>query len=133
MKTSLALVAVIGLTLTPIVNAQTSDEQLLGAIAGAALGSTIGDGDGRKAAMVVGAILGYRNGERLLNGGERRQFISMDANDFHYYCRNRIPYRYSQERNTYNMWMRGCMNRLRQQQREFEREAYEDGYYGSSN
>jgi len=42
-----------------------STEQILGAIAGGALGSTIGDGDGRKAATVIGAIIGYRMGERV--------------------------------------------------------------------
>lgn len=40
-------------------NAQ-STEQVLGAVAGGALGSTIGDGDGRKAATILGAIIGYR-------------------------------------------------------------------------
>lgn len=132
MKTILALAAALCVS-TQIANAQTTDEQLLGAIAGAALGSTVGDGDGRKAAMVIGAIIGYRNGDRILNARDRRQFMSMDANDFHYYCRHEVPYRYSQQRNTYNMWMRGCMNRLARQQRQFEREAYEDGYYGPSN
>ena len=63
-------------------NAQSSEEQLLGAIAGGYLGSTIGKGDGRKAATVIGAIIGYRMGERVLNPNDHRQFVSLDRNDF---------------------------------------------------
>lgn len=113
--------------------AQSSEEQILGAIAGGALGSTIGDGDGRKAAMVIGAILGYRHGDRILNPRDRRQFIIMDRNDFRRFCRSEVPYRYSHNRNTHDLWVRGCVDRLSRQQRDLEREAYEDGLYGPSN
>lgn len=130
MKTFLVLVAVIGLTLTPIANAQSSEEQILGAIAGGYLGSTIGDGDGRKAATVIGAIIGYRMGERILNPRERHEFMRMSRDDFYNYCRYEVPHRYSQRRNTYNMWVRGCVDRLSRQQHQLEREAYEDGLYG---
>jgi uncharacterized protein YcfJ len=112
--------------------AQSSEEQILGAIAGGALGSTIGDGDGRKAAMVIGAILGYRHGDRILNPRDRRQFMSMGNNDFRRYCRHEVPYQYSHRRSTHDMWIRGCVDRLSRQQRELEREAYEDGLYGPS-
>ena len=40
--------------------------KLLGAIAGGYLGSTIGGGDGKTAAIVLGAVLGYRHGDRIL-------------------------------------------------------------------
>ena len=113
-------------------NAQSSEEQILGAIAGYYLGNSIGDGDGRRAARVIGAILGYRHGEQILNPRDRRQFMSMDRDDFHYYCRHEVPYQYSHRRNTYDMWVRGCVQRLSREQRQLEIEAYEDGLYGPS-
>ena len=108
-------------------------EQILGAIAGGALGSTIGDGDGRKAATVIGAIIGYRVGERVLNSNDRRAFTRMGHDDFRRWCRHEIPYRYENDSRLRNQWISGCVNRLNRQQRELEREAYEDGYYGPSN
>ena len=110
--------------------AQSSEEQILGAIAGGYLGSTIGDGDGRKAATVIGAIIGYRMGEQILNPRDRRRFMSMNREDFYDYCQYEVPYRYTHRRNTRDMWVRGCVERLHRQQRQLEREAYEDGLYG---
>lgn len=108
-------------------------EQILGAIAGGALGSTIGDGDGRKAATVIGAIIGYRVGERVLSSNDRRAFTRMGHDDFRRWCRYEVPYRYENDSRIRNQWISGCVNRLNRQQRELEREAYEDGYYGPSN
>jgi hypothetical protein len=108
-------------------------EQILGAIAGGALGSTIGDGDGRKAATVIGAIIGYRVGERVLSSNDRRAFTRMGHDDFRRWCRHEIPYRYENDSRLRNQWISGCVNRLNRQQRELERAAYEDGYYGPSN
>ena len=133
MKTILALVAAASMTLMPQANAQSSEEQLLGAIAGYYLGNSVGDGDGRRAARVIGAVIGYRYGNEILGSRDRQQFMSMDRNDFHYHCSHQVPYQYNRQHNTRNMWIRGCVNRLSQQQRQFEREAYEDGLYGSSN
>jgi len=107
-------------------NGPTS-EQLLGAIAGGALGSTIGDGDGRKAATVIGAIIGYRMGERVLNPNERREFVHLGQNDLRWYCNREVPHRYMHDRNLSDMWVRGCVQRLHNQQRELERQAYLDG------
>ena len=104
-----------------------STEEILGAIAGGALGSTIGDGDGRKAATVIGAIIGYRMGERVLNPNDRREFMSLDINDFISYCRRQVPYEYDRRENLRKMWIQGCVDRLHTQQRRLEREAYEDG------
>jgi uncharacterized protein YcfJ len=110
-----------------------STEQVLGAIAGGALGSTIGDGDGRKAATVIGAIIGYRMGERVLNPNDRREFMSLDRNDFIRYCRRQVPYEYDRRENLRKMWIQGCVDRLHTQQRRLEREAYEDGLNGPAN
>ncbi len=104
-----------------------STEEILGAIAGGALGSTIGDGDGRKAATVIGAIIGYRMGERVLTTNDRREFMSLRRDDFHRFCRRQVPYEYDRRENLSRMWIQGCVDRLHAQQRRLEREAYEDG------
>ena len=104
-----------------------STEEILGAIAGGALGSTIGDGDGRKAATVIGAIIGYRMGERVLNPNDRREFLSLHRDDFYRFCRRQVPYEYDRRENLRKMWIQGCVDRLHTQQRRLEREAYEDG------
>jgi len=123
------IVTVVAISLfLPKANAQ-STEEVLGAIAGAALGSTIGDGDGRKAATVIGAIIGYRMGERVLGGNERNEFLELNAQDFRHFCRHEVPYRYNQDRRLRERWVNGCVARLHRQQRELEREAYNDGYY----
>lgn len=131
---SFLIAIVVGISLfSQRVDAQ-STEEVLGAIAGAALGSTIGDGDGRKAATVIGAIIGYRMGERVLGKDERSQFLEMTAQDFRRFCRREVPYRYDQDRRLRERWVNGCVARLHRQQRELEREAYNDGYYnGPSN
>ena len=110
-----------------------SSEQILGAIAGGALGSTIGDGDGRKAATVIGAIIGYRMGERVLNPNERKEFLSYNGDHFFWYCRRQVPHEYFQQDNLRKMWIKGCVERLRRQQLQLEREAYEDGLHGPTN
>ena len=114
-------------------NAQSSEEQILGAIAGGALGSTIGDGDGGKAAIVIGAIIGYRLGERLLNPHDRTDFLSLNSNDLYRFCRRQVPYEYDRRENVRRMWIQGCVDRLHNQQLRLEQEAYEDGLNGSSN
>ena len=76
-----------------------STEQVLGAIAGGALGSTIGSGDGRKAATVIGAIIGYRMGERVLENHDRDRFLELREPDFRRYCRHEVPLRYNDRRN----------------------------------
>jgi|LakMenEpi03Aug12_release.lakeMendotaPanAssembly.Ray.scaffolds.fasta_scaffold680596_1 uncharacterized protein YcfJ len=112
-------------------NAQ-STEQLLGAIAGGALGSTIGDGDGQKAATVIGAIIGYRMGERLLNPTDKANFVQLKPNDLRQYCRSEVPSKYEHYYNLKSKWIAGCVQRLQRQQRELEREAYMDGLNNGS-
>ena len=110
-----------------------STEQVLGAIAGGALGSTIGDGDGKKAATVIGAIIGYRMGERVLGPNTHKEFMRLDENDFRRWCRSEVPYRYEHRDNLRRQWIAGCVTRLQRQQRDLERKAYEDGLYGPTN
>lgn len=104
-----------------------STEEILGAIAGGALGSTIGDGDGRKAATVIGAIIGYRMGERVLSTKDHNDFMRLNENDFRRWCRNEVPNRYNHDRRLVDRWVLGCVHRLERQQKELEREAYMDG------
>jgi uncharacterized protein YcfJ len=104
-----------------------STEQVLGAIAGGALGSTIGDGDGRKAATVIGAIIGYRMGERVLSTKDHNDFMRLNENDFRRWCRNEVPNRYNHDHRLADRWVLGCVHRLERQQKELEREAYMDG------
>ena len=129
MKLIPVITATLLLGLSSIEARSQSTEQLLGAIAGGALGSTIGDGDGRKAATVIGAIIGYRMGERVLSTKEHGEFLSLDSNDFRRWCRNEVPARYERDRRLADRWTAGCVQRLQRQQRELEREAYMDGLH----
>ena len=133
MKLIPVITATLLLGLSSIEARSQSTEQLLGAIAGGALGSTIGDGDGRKAATVIGAIIGYRMGERVLNSRDHQDFLLLNHRDFRYYCSREVPSKYDYYDNLRNRWIAGCVQRLQRHQRELEREAYEDGYYGPAN
>ena len=115
---------------TAIAQQGPSTEQVLGAIAGGAVGNSIGSGDGRKAATVLGAIIGYRNGEAIL-GRPERSFYDESYSDrrsrFEYYCRKEVPMEYDYDRELSRNWIRGCTERLNRKQRELERQAYLDG------
>jgi len=105
---------------------QTDIDVLLGAAAGAAIGSTIGDGDGRKVATVVGGLIGAemardRNGYRYVG----RRFES--------YCKDRIPSEYRNNVGVARSWVQGCVARLEQRQAELEQQAFEEALNGSSN
>ena len=98
---------------------------LLGAAAGAAIGSTIGDGDGRKIATVLGGLIGAN--------------MARDRNDYRYvgrrfesYCRDRVPAEYRGNAGVARSWVQGCVARLEQRQVELEAQAYEDALNGSN-
>ena len=99
---------------------------LLGAAAGAAIGSTIGDGDGRKIATVVGGLIGAnmardRNGYRYV--GKR----------FESYCKDKVPAQYRNNLGVARSWVEGCVARLEQRQAELEQQAFEEALNGPSN
>ena len=99
---------------------------LLGAAAGAAIGSTIGDGDGRKIATVLGGLIGAemardRNGYRYVG----RRFES--------YCKDRIPAEYRNNVGVARSWVQGCVARLEQRQVELEQQAFEEALNGPAN
>ena len=101
--------------------AQNQDDisVLLGAAAGAAIGSTIGDGDGQKIATVLGGLVGAemardRNSYRYVG----RRFES--------YCRDRVPAQYRNNLGVARSWVEGCVQRLEQKQAELEQQAFEE-------
>lgn len=130
MKCSSAVIIASLLLGSSIAKAQ-STEQVLGAIAGGALGSTIGQGDGRKAATVIGAIIGYRNGQTILGGQSHEEYYQETYSDrrqrFEGYCWSSVPYYYQGNRRLEQNWVRGCVTRLQRQQSDLERQAYYDG------
>lgn len=141
MKTILAAM-IVGLSFigSSAASAQ-SLEQILGAVAGYHLGNSIGDGDGRRAARVVGATLGYRYGEVILDKDYKsdRHWEAprgvyggyIDSDRFYSYCRRNVPSKYRFDHEVAESWVSGCVSRLQQRQSELQAQAYEDGYNGS--
>lgn len=123
-------------------NAADENEKLLGAIAGGYLGSTIGGGDGRTAATVLGAIIGYRAGPTILGSDQHNQYqpplysrkrhhsttYLYKQSDVYKLCEWENPYH--RDSRLYWQYNKGCVQRISQQMRELEREAYERGYEG---
>ena len=108
--------------------AQTEDDIdiLLGAAAGAAIGSTIGDGDGKKIATVLGGLIGA-NVARDRHGGyySSRRLESI--------CKDRVPAQYRRNVGVTRSWINGCVIRLEQYQAELEQNAFEEALNGTSN
>ena len=107
-----------------------STEKILGAIAGGTLGNTIGDGDGRKAAIVLGAIIGYRNGEVIFGESTKDTYgesYSQRTRRFERYCRDELPNQYAYDDELARSWIRGCKEKLNRAQRQLVRQAYLDG------
>jgi len=108
--------------------AQTEDDIdiLLGAAAGAAIGSTIGDGDGRKIATVLGGLIGAN--------------VARDRSDYRYvsrrftsFCKDRVPTQYRNNSGVARSWVEGCVARLEQRQAELEQQAFEEALNGPAN
>jgi len=123
------------LLVTPVANAGDLDK-LLGAAAGAAIGSTIGKGDGRTIAMAAGAIIGANLADR--NRDDSR-YTSYNYNNYSYsdlermftkQCRREVPAHYARNYGTRNAWVQGCVNRMMQEQQDLENEAYQEGVSG---
>jgi uncharacterized protein YcfJ len=112
--------------------AQSQDDidVLLSAAAGAAIGSTIGDGDGRKIATALGGLMGA-NWAR--NRHEERHGYRYVGRRFESICKDRVPAQYRNNDGVARSWVEGCVARLEQRQAELEQQAYEEGLNGSSN
>ena len=101
-----------------VANAQASDtDKLTGAVVGGLIGSTIGDGDGKKIATALGVIIGAR----MADGQQ------YDKRDFERECRRNVPLRYKDNEGAKRAWIRGCVDNLEDIQARLEREAYNEG------
>lgn len=128
-RTSIVLAIAISLfTLSAPVSAYDYDDRqaetrkLLGAIAGGYLGSAVGDGDGRRAATVFGATLGYRYGDVILQSPPTRS--NRKAVEV---CKRMVPVKYRGNSGATRSWVDGCVNRVELEQSKLEAEAYQDG------
>lgn len=119
-KTFVAIVAVL-LCGSSAVNAQNNDtDKLLGAIVGGAIGSTIGDGDGKRIATALGILIGARMADGEKYG--RRDFVRE--------CRRNVPAKYRNNDGARQAWIEGCVANLEGLQAELEEQAYRDGAAG---
>lgn len=118
--------------------ADQEDEKLLGAIAGGYLGSTVGGGDGKTVATVLGAIIGYNVGPQVLGNSQGYTYGYHDRQwrqpryrqaDIYKLCDRRNPY--PRDSRFYWSYNRGCVQRLSEEMRELEQHAYEQGYQGN--
>lgn len=123
------------LVLAPTAHAQ-QEEKLLGAVAGGYLGSTIGGGDGKTVATVLGAIIGYNVGPQVLGNSQAYTYNdhkywrqpSYRQADVYKLCDRENPY--PKDSRFYWSYNRGCVQRLSEEIRQLERQAYEQGYQG---
>lgn len=126
------------LALVPTAYADQQDEKILGAVAGGYLGSTIGGGDGKTVATVLGAIIGYNVGPQVLGNSQGYTYGYHDRQwrqpryrqaDIYKLCDRRNPY--PRDSRFYWSYNRGCVQRLSEEMRELEQYAYEQGYQGN--
>jgi len=128
MKSTVLVASALLLVGSGTVSAQSNEDidVLLGAAAGAAIGSTIGDGDGQKIATVLGGLIGAgmardRHGYRY--AGKR----------FESYCKDKVPNQYRNNLGVARSWVEGCVARLEQRQAELEQQAFEEALNGPAN
>ena len=119
----LVVTTVILLLGSNVANAQDNDtDKLIGAVVGGAIGSTIGDGDGKRIATALGALIGARmaDGERYA----RRDFVRE--------CRRNVPAKYRNNDGAKKAWVEGCVHNLERIQADLESEAYKEGLQNGS-
>lgn len=129
MKCSILVVMSAALLLgsqSTIAQTQGDIDVLLGAAAGAAIGSTIGDGDGRKIATVVGGLIGA-------NMARDRHGYRYVGKRFESYCKDNVPAQYRNNLGVARSWVEGCVARLEQRQAELEQQAFEEALNGPAN
>ncbi|MBM4231524.1 MAG: glycine zipper 2TM domain-containing protein [Gammaproteobacteria bacterium] len=94
----------------------------LGATIGGLVGSTIGQGDGRKVATAVGAVIGYQLAADTADGLSRQHYRRLERR-----CRASIPAAYSVNAGAAKAWVEGCIDREIANQQGLEQAAYEHG------
>lgn len=126
------------IALVTVAHADEEQEKILGAVAGGYLGSTIGGGDGKTVATVLGAIIGYNVGPQVLGNSQGYTYGYHDRHwrqptyrqaDIYKLCDRENPYH--KDSRLYWSYNRGCVQRLSEHVRELERQAYEQGYQGN--
>lgn len=129
---------VLTIATTGCANAQTN-EQVWGTLIGGGLGYVFGDGSGHQkeiaAASAVGGLLLGTHASRAryqpIHSGPvyvsqepvyRGSYSSAGA-----VCASNVPPNYAYNDGARSAWVRGCINRMQQQQYQLEREAFEAG------
>jgi uncharacterized protein YcfJ len=123
------ILLVTALLFSSVANAQSieDEEKILGAIAGGVLGNTIGDGDGRKAATVFGAVLGYRYGDILLDRNyQNRSNERKERERIVRGCKEKVPAKFRINSGVEASWVNGCVSRVYEIQSQLEQQAFED-------
>lgn len=100
---------------------QENTDELLGAIAGGVIGSTIGQGDGQKIATALGILIGADFARNNTNSYKTYRSIRS-------WCKNNVPSVYLNNDGASRAWVGGCIERLQREQQELERRAYNDGF-----
>lgn len=129
MKCSSLVVTIVILLLgskSAVAQNQADIDVLLGAAAGAAIGSTIGDGDGQKIATVLGGLIGA-------NMARDRNSYRYVGKRFESYCKDKVPAQYRNNLGVARSWVEGCVARLEQRQAELEQQAFEEALNGPAN
>lgn len=113
-----------------------------GALIGGALGYVFGDGSGHQKEIAAGsAVAGALLGGHVYNARSyNREYYPVGREYYHSepyyrrpysgaigYCESRLPYQYRDNAGAARSWVNGCMNRLQQEQRILEQEAYRSG------
>lgn len=110
----------------------TDTDTLLGAVAGAALGSTIGQGDGKTIATVIGGLLGAQmvkdsaaQEEYGYASGVRENFRL--SRQIRRECERNVPLDYKGYSDAAKAWVKGCIERKHTLLLEVQDQAYQDG------
>ena len=115
----------------------TDTDVLLGATAGGVIGSTIGQGDGKKIATVIGALIGANMARDAAEarGGYPSAYNRTDPyfvkNRIRRHCERNVPREYAGYPEAARAWVEGCVQRQQMLQQELYNQAYEDGLNGT--
>jgi hypothetical protein len=108
--------------------------QLMSTVLGGMAGYKIADGlGGSSSEQAIGAVLGVMAGNAVLNHSREHQvygggvYAPSSRGGFYSACSRRVPATYAGNPGARTAWITGCENKMREQQAQFEMEAYQDG------